>query len=78
VLVHAAEQGTLLFLSNSSGIKIGVKVGFGVVVCRHLMPLAAFFMKTNPSATPLDVVVSHFHRDDSADTFIKSWRTMRR
>jgi hypothetical protein len=34
---------------------------------RHLMPLAAFFMQTNPPALALGVVVLDTHGDDRAN-----------
>ena len=62
-----AEEGTLAVIADAGGLDIGVEIGFEIVVRRHLMALAAFFVQPDPPALALRVIVLDAHGDDGAD-----------
>src|SRR5271157_4774181 len=65
--VRPAAERTLGLVANAGSLDVGIKIRFEIVMRRHLMPLAAFLMKTNPPALALGIVVLDAHGDDRAN-----------
>jgi hypothetical protein len=59
-----AEEGGLATVANARSAYIGVEIGFQIVMRRHLMPFAAFFMQAHPPAFAFGVVILDAHGDD--------------
>src|SRR5713101_1477359 len=55
--VERAEQGSSLAPDNSGCVQIAVHILLGRVMCRHVMPFAAFFVQTKPHAVSLPEVI---------------------
>ena len=62
-----AEEGSLAAVADSGRLDISVEIGFEIVVRRHLVALASFFMQPHPPAFALRVVVFNPHTDHGAD-----------
>ena len=62
-----AEEGALLVAGDACCLDIGIKIGFGVVVRRNLVELAALLVKPEPPTLSVPVVVFDLHRDDRSD-----------
>ena len=62
-----AEEGPLTVVADAGGGEIFVDKGVELVVRRHFVALAAFFVQPYPPALAVRVVVVDAHRDDGAD-----------
>ena len=63
-----AEEGCLAGVANAGRLYIGVEIGLQIVMGRHFMTLAAFFVQPKPPALALRVKILHAHVGDGADT----------
>jgi hypothetical protein len=61
------EEGDFAAIADAGRFDIGVEIGFKVMMCRHLMPFAAFLVQANPPALTRRVVVLDAHGDYGAD-----------
>ena len=64
---HRAPQGRVFLGRDSGRGEIGVEIGLRLVVDRHGVVFAAFFLEPQPPALALLVVVLHAHADDGRD-----------
>jgi len=61
-----AEEGRLLRFKDAGRLQIGIKIAFQVMMARHFMALAAFFMQAHPPAFAGGIVILDPHRYDGA------------
>ena len=61
-----AEEGRLLCLEDLGCLQISVTIRLRVVMARHFMALAAFFMQAHPPAFADRKVILNPHRHDGA------------
>src|SRR5271157_354167 len=66
VLVHAAEERSLLFVGDAGRREVGVHVRLGIVVRGHFVALAAFLVQPEPPAFSILVVVLNPHMNGGA------------
>ena len=64
---RGAEEGVLLRLASPAASQIGVEIGFEIVMRRHLVALAAFFVEAHPPALALGEIILDAHADGGAD-----------
>jgi hypothetical protein len=64
LLGHAAPQRRAFLVSQAGGVKISVEILFSLVVSRHFVMLAAFFVQSHPPAFPVLVIVFDVHPND--------------
>lgn len=63
----SAEQRSLGVLAQIRPVKVGIKVGFEVVVTGHFVALASLLAQANPETAILGVGVLDFHPQGGAD-----------
>ena len=61
------EERLLLLVPELRGLHIGIDVFLGLVVGRHVVPLAAFLVEPEPPAFPLGIVVLDVHPERGLD-----------
>ncbi len=64
---NRSEKRSLWIIAEATAVDIGVRIGFEIVMARHRMNLAAFFVQANPKAAVLDESVFDPHADRRAD-----------
>ena len=64
---HRAPQGRVFLGRDPGPVEIGVERGLRLVMDRHGVVLAAFFLEPQPPALALLVAVLDAHADDSGD-----------
>ena len=62
-----AEEGSLAAVADAGRLYICVDIGFEIVIRRHFMSLAAFFVQPDPPSLALGVIILDAHGDDRAD-----------
>ena len=65
--VGGAEQGSPFRPEQPGSMHVGVEIGFEIVMRRHLMDLAAFFVEAEPPALAVGEVILDAHADRRAD-----------
>jgi hypothetical protein len=63
-----AEERAFVVTGDPSHPDVFVEEGFELVVCRHFVALAAFFVEADPPALSVGDVILDPHGDDGADT----------
>ena len=61
------KRGVFFASPNLRRFEVGVEIGFEIVVRRHFVALAAFFVQAHPPAFALAVIVLDAHGDGRAD-----------
>ena len=61
------EQGIPSRLEQPGRMHVGVEISFEIVMRRHLVDLAAFFVETQPPALAVGEIILDAHGDDRAD-----------
>ena len=64
---RGAKQGALVLAREAGGADVFVEEGFELVVGRHFVALAAFFVEADPPALAIGEVVLDLHGDDGTD-----------
>ena len=54
-------------VTNAGRLCIGAEIGFQIVMRRHFVAFAAFFVQADPPALALWVIVLNAHGDDGTD-----------
>ena len=48
------KEGRLRGIADAGGVDVGIEIGLEIMVRRHLMPFAAFFMQSHPPSLALE------------------------
>jgi hypothetical protein len=66
VPIGGAEQGSALRAEQPGRMHVGVEIGFEIVMRRHLVDLAAFFVEAQPPALAVGEIILDAHADGRA------------